>query len=227
VYDPFVLLGAIASVTATIRLGTGVYVLPLRHPIVTARGVLTVDRISHGRVTLGAGVGWLKEEFGIVGLDAADRGRRTDEIIELLRRLWTEPVVEHHGSHYEIPPVYFEPKPFQRPIPIEVGGSSPPALRRAGRLGDGWIEIGCRGVDELADRMRLVHAERARSGRDHLPFLVTTGVDPGDGPDHVARLAAIGVDRLVLRIPAGTADRRALSEIVVRFADTVIRAVVR
>src|SRR5882757_2257111 len=109
VYDPWVLLGAMAAVTETVRFGTAVYVLPLRHPIGTARSVLTVDRISRGRVTLGAGVGWLTEEFAAVGLDARNRGARTDEIIPLLRRLGTEPVVEHHGSHYDIPPVQFEP----------------------------------------------------------------------------------------------------------------------
>ena len=221
VYDPWVLLGAIASVTETIRLGTNVYVLPLRHPLITARGVLTVDRLSRGRVTLGAGVGWLREEFGIVGLDAANRGKRTDEIIGLLRSLWTEQVVEHHGTHYDIPPVYFEPKPFQQPIPIEIGGSSPAALRRAGWLGDGWIEIGCRSLDEFADKLRTVQSERTQAGREHLPFLVSAGVD---GAAEVPGLAALGIDRVVLRVPAGTADRPALSELVRRFADEAISA---
>lgn len=223
VYDPWVLLGAIASVTETIRLGTNVYVLPLRHPLVTARGVLTVDRISRGRVTLGAGVGWLKEEFGIVGLDAATRGKRTDEIIGLLRRLWTEPVVEHHGEHYDIPRVYFEPKPFQRPIPIEIGGSSPAALRRAGQLGDGWIEIGSRNHAELAAKLQVVRAERAKAGRGHLPFLVSAGIDADATADEVAGLAALGVDRVVVRVPDATTERDALSELVQRFAEKTIR----
>ena len=224
VYDPWVLLGAIASVTETIRLGTNVYVLPLRHPLVTARGVLTVDRISRGRVTLGAGVGWLKEEFGIVGLDASTRGKRTDEIIGLLRRLWTERVVEHHGEHYDIPRVYFEPKPFQRPIPIEVGGSSRAALRRAGRLADGWIEIGSRSHDELVARLKVVHAERAEAGRGHLPFLVSVGIDADTTADEVDRLADLGADRVVVRVPDGMNDRGALSELVQRFAEKTIRS---
>jgi probable F420-dependent oxidoreductase len=216
VYDPWVLLGAMSSVTETIRFGTSVYVLPLRHPIVTARGVLTVDRLSRGRVTLGAGVGWLKEEFGIVGLDPSTRGRRTDEIIPLLRRLWTEEVVEHHGAYYDIPPVRFEPKPFQKPIPIEVGGSSSRALWRAGTLGDGWIEIGSSSVDQLAARMRTVMAARAGAGRDHLPFVVTAGIGLADGAAHVDRMAGAGVHRLVLRLPQSL-DRDGMSEALERF----------
>jgi len=224
VYDPWVLLGAIASVTETIRLGTNVYVLPLRHPIAVARSVLTVDRISRGRVTLGAGVGWLKEEFGIVGLDAATRGKRTDEMIGLLRRLWTERVIEHHGDHYDIAPVYFEPKPFQRPIPIEIGGSSPAALRRAGRLGDGWIEIGRRDRDDLAAKLQIVHAERAAAGRADQPFLVTAGIDADATPEEVADLAALGVDRVVVRVPETITDGAALSALVQQLAETTIRA---
>jgi probable F420-dependent oxidoreductase len=223
VYDPWVLLGAIASVTETIRLGTNVYVLPLRHPVAVARSVLTVDRISRGRVTLGAGVGWLKEEFGVVGLDATTRGKRTDEMIGLIRRLWSESVIEHHGEHYDIPSVYFEPKPFQRPIPIEIGGSSPAALRRAGRLGDGWIEIGSRNRDDLAAKLQVVRAERAAAGRDHLPFLVTAGIDADATADEVAGLAALGVDRVVVRVPDAATDGAAIGALVEQFADKTIR----
>jgi probable F420-dependent oxidoreductase len=216
VYDPWVLLGAMSSVTTTIRFGTSVYVLPLRDPIVTARAVLTVDRISRGRVTLGAGVGWLKEEFRLVGLDPSTRGKRADEIIGLLRRLWTEDVVEHHGAYYDLPPVRFEPKPFQRPIPIEIGGSSPRALWRAGTLGDGWIEIGSSGEDQLAARVRTVLAARAQAGRDHLPFTVTAGIGLADGAGQVDRMAEIGVHRLVLRMPESL-DRHRMGETLKRF----------
>lgn len=217
VYDPWVLLGAMSSVTETIRFGTSVYVLPLRHPVVTARGVLTVDRISHGRVTLGAGVGWLKEEFDIVGLDPSTRGKRADEIIPLLRRLWTEEVVEHHGAYYDIPPVHFEPKPFQKTIPIEIGGTSSRALWRAGTLGDGWIDIGSSSsVDQLAARVRTVMAARAEAGRDHLPFIVTAGIGLADGADYVDRTAETGVHRLVLRM-SQSLDRRGMSEALKRF----------
>jgi alkanesulfonate monooxygenase SsuD/methylene tetrahydromethanopterin reductase-like flavin-dependent oxidoreductase (luciferase family) len=173
-------------------------------------------------VTLGAGVGWLKEEFDIAGLDAGNRGRRTDEIIGLLRRLWTDEVIEHHGPHYDLPRVYFEPKPFQKPIPIEIGGTSGAALRRAGALGDGWIEIGSSSLEELQARLAVVLAARSEAGRDHLPFLVTAGIDPEDGPDFVAGHERAGVHRLVLRVPPAL-DRDGMSELLVPFAGHLIR----
>jgi probable F420-dependent oxidoreductase len=195
-YDPWVVLGAIAASTTTIRLATNVYILPLRHPIVTARAVLTLDRVSHGRVTLGVGVGWLEEEFAAVGEDFRTRGSRTDEIIPLLRRLWTEPVVEHDGEHYRLPPVRFEPKPFQRPIPIEIGGTSAPALRRAGRLGEGWLELGSSDDDTLGATVAVVQEERRRAGREQLPVHITTQLT--GGLDRMKRLADLGVTRLIV-----------------------------
>ncbi|WP_067887929.1 LLM class F420-dependent oxidoreductase [Actinomadura chibensis] len=199
-YDPWVVLAAIAASTERIRLATNVYVLPLRHPVITARSVVTLDRVSGGRVTLGVGVGWLAEEFGAVGMSFHDRGDRTDEVIPLLRRLWSEETVEHKGRHYAFGPVAFEPKPVQRygagrGIPIEVGGTSPPALRRAGRLGDGWIEIGARDLDDVARMLAVVRAARAEAGRTDEPFEVTCSL-PGD-LDTVRRAAELGVTRVV------------------------------
>lgn len=202
VYDPWVLLGAMAAVTETLRFGTNVYVLPLRHPVITARGVLTVDRISRGRITLGVGVGWLREEFDIVGEDPTTRGRRADEIIPLLRRLWSEEVVEHHGEFIDLPPVRFEPKPFQKPIPIEVGGTSARALRRAGTLGDGWIEIGSRDIAELEEHIRTIKSARIASGRQNRPFIMTGGIDPAGTNEYIDTMARLGFGRLVLNVPS-------------------------
>lgn len=195
-YDPWVVLGAIAASTTTIRLATNVYILPLRHPIVTARAVLSLDRVSRGRVTLGIGVGWLEEEFAAVGEDFKTRGRRTDEIIPLLRRLWTESVVEHQGEHYRIPPVRFEPKPFQRPIPIEIGGTSAAALSRASRLGDGWLDLGSADDETLGAAITIVQEERRRAGREQLPFEITTHLT--GGLDRAKRLTDLGVTRLIV-----------------------------
>jgi len=217
VYDPWVLLGGMATVTERIRFGTCVFVLPLRHPLITARGVLTVDRLSRGRVTLGAGVGWLKDEFDLVGLDPATRGRRADEIIPLLRRLWSEEVIEHRGRFYDFDPVYFEPKPFQRPIPIEIGGTSPAALRRAGALGDGWIELGSSGPEQIKRRLETVHAARASAGRDALPFTVSSELPLGAGGEVVAAYAAAGVDRVIVRLPQ-TPGRDEISAALTGFA---------
>jgi probable F420-dependent oxidoreductase len=194
-FDPWVVLATVASVTRRIRLATNVYVLPLRHPVVTARSVLTLDRVSGGRVTLGVGVGWLEEEFEIAGQSFHDRGRRADEIIGLLRRLWTEETIEHHGEFYRFPPLKFAPKPVQKPnIPIDVGGASPAALRRAGRLGDGWIEAGARDFATLRASIDAVHAARRDAGREALPFEVTTGF--GRDSETIHRCEDIGVTRV-------------------------------
>ena len=173
-YDPWVLLSYLACATSTIRLGTNVCILPLRHPLQMARSVVTVDRLSGGRVTIGAGVGWLEDEFEWTGQDFHDRGRRTDDIIRIFRRLWSDEVIEEHSECYDFGPLHFEPKPLQKSgIPIEIGGSSHPALRRAGKLGDGWLEVGARDFDEftanLADRDGRAARRRAwrHTVRDH------------------------------------------------------------
>jgi probable F420-dependent oxidoreductase len=224
-FDPWVVLGGVATATERIRLATNVFILPLRHPIPTARSIVTLDRLSGGRVTLGAGVGWLEQEFAQVGQDFANRGRRTDEIIDILRRLWTEDVIEHHGEFYDFGPVKFAPKTLQSPnIPIEIGGSSPAALRRAGRLGDGWVEIGSRDPDELAARLEVIGRHRAEAGRDGLPFEVTAGV--GTDLDAIRRGQELGVTRFVVA-PTPTGGRVTPDDFVAftaRFADEVISA---
>jgi probable F420-dependent oxidoreductase len=202
-FDPWVALAAVAGATSTIRLATGVFILPLRHPIATARSVMTLDRVSRGRAVLGIGVGWMEEEFVAVGQSFADRGDRTDESIDLIRRLWSEDVVEHHGRHFDFGPVCFEPKPVQQPVPIEVGGTSPAALRRAGRLGDGWIELGSTDLDEITRRLAVIEEARARAGRSG-PFEVTCSVPTCDR-ELVDRYEAAGVTRLLTGPPPSTA----------------------
>ena len=207
-YDPWVALGFIAAATSSIRLATHVYILPLRHPFITARSVVTLDRLSGGRVTLGIGVGWLEAEFRMLGEGWENRGKRTDEIIEILQRLWSEPVIEHHGDHYDFEPVRFEPKPLQRSgIPIEVGGASKPALRRAGRSCDGWIEIGSNGLEELVPMIETVQRHREEAGRLDRPFEYSTGtgVIAADGlaptRAEIDEAASAGVTRLITSLP--------------------------
>jgi probable F420-dependent oxidoreductase len=198
-YDPWVVLASIANATSTIRLATNVYILPLRHPVVTGRAVVTLDRVSGGRVTLGIGVGWLEEEFLLAGQEFHNRGKRADEIMGLLRRMWDrdEDVIEHHGPHYDLGPFRFQPKPVQKPgIPIEVGGASPAALRRAGTLGDGWIEIGAKDTDVLAQMIATVQEHRAAAGRSALPFEITCGL--GRTLDDLRRAEDLGVTRVTL-----------------------------
>jgi probable F420-dependent oxidoreductase len=194
-YDPLILLGTIASVTSTIRLGTNVYIVPLRHPINVARSVLTLDRVSHGRMTLGAGVGWLEEEFAYTDQDFHTRGKRMDETIGVLRRLWSDEVIEHEGPHYAFGRVRFEPKPYAT-IPIEIGGASPVALRRAATLGDGWIEIGVKDHDKLAALLGELQRYREEAGRSDVPFTITSS--QGRTVDAVRRTQDLGVDRIMV-----------------------------
>jgi probable F420-dependent oxidoreductase len=225
-YDPWAVLSYLACATSTIRLATNVFILPLRHPLATARSVVTVDRLSGGRVTLGAGVGWLEEEFDYVGVPFRTRGKRTDAIIEILRRLWGEDVIEVHDEHFDFGPVKFQPKPLQKPsIPIEIGGSSPAALRRAGRLGDGWVEIGAESIDDFATKLEVVMAARRDAGRTG-PFEVTAGSALGTGLDDLRRLRDAGATRIMVSAGLMARDRRPEPQDWIdwskRFADEVI-----
>jgi probable F420-dependent oxidoreductase len=220
-YDPWVLLASLAAVTSTIRLATNIYILPLRHPLQTARSVVTLDRVSGGRVTLGIGVGWLSDEYDYLGLDFSARGRRADAIIEALRRLWADDVIEIHNEHFSFGPVVFQPKPLQKPsIPIEVGGASPAALRRAGALGDGWIEIGCGSLEEFKAKLAVVMEARRRAGRADEPFEVTTsGGLGGPGLDGYRRMRDAGATRLLVGPPRDGATGRLTPESCVEWAE--------
>jgi probable F420-dependent oxidoreductase len=228
-YDPWVVLSYLACATSTIRLATNVYILPLRHPLQTARSVVTVDRLSGGRVTLGIGVGWLEDEFDYVGLSFPDRGRRTDATIGVLRRLWTETVIEVHDEHFDFGPVKFNPKPLQKPcIPIEVGGASRPALRRAGRLGDGWIEVGSADLDEFGANLAVVMGARHDAGREALAFEVTAGGGLGRDADACRRLEDAGATRVIVGPGRGMGSRFEPKDCIDwarRYADEVISKV--
>jgi probable F420-dependent oxidoreductase len=196
--DPLLVLAQVAAVTSRIRLGTNVYLLPLRHPLHVARLATTLDVLSGGRLSLGIGVGWLEEEFRAAGVDFARRGALTREGIAALRVLWTEPEPEFRGRSYSFGPVKFEPKPVQKPHPpLLLGGESDAALRRAAQVGDGWY--GVRHTPEsAAAQVARLRALRAEAGRSALPFEVTVGPSAESlDRDTIARFAEAGVDRLV------------------------------
>ena len=197
-YDPWVILSTIAAATSTIKLGTGVYVLALRHPFVTARAVTSVDVLSGGRAVLGVGAGWLAEEFTALGLDPRRRFSRTEECIDVLRALWTQEEPEYHGRHFDFEPVHFAPRPASTPHPpIIVGGDSDHALARAARFGDGWMSGGVStDVGEIEERITTVRSLRRDQGTSDA-FEITI-LFPRPTPDDLARLDDLGVDRVVV-----------------------------
>ena len=197
--DPLVLLTHIAAATRTIRLGTNIYILPLRHPLLTARLAMSVDVLSGGRLTLGIGVGWLAEEFQAVDVDFRTRAARTRECVRALRILWTEAEPEFHGRFFAFGPVKFEPKPVQRPHPpLVFGGESDAALRRAAALGDGWYGVGHTAASAAAQVQKLRGA-LAAAGRGEAPFEMTVSHAAARiDRDELARYADAGVDRVVV-----------------------------
>ena len=135
--DPWVTIAFLAGQTTTLRFFTNIYVLPARPPVAVAKLVGTAAVLSGNRVALGIGMGWMEEEFEAMEQPFAGRGRRADEMLDVIRTLWTGEVVEHHGAHYDLPPLEVQPVPSE-PVPVWVGGTSDAALRRAAR-NDGWI----------------------------------------------------------------------------------------
>jgi probable F420-dependent oxidoreductase len=164
--EPWAAISAMAAVTTTLRFNTSVYIAPLRHPLVLAKSVATAAVLSGGRVALGAGLGWIREEYEQLGQDFRTRGKRLDEMIEVLRKVWTGDVVEHHGSHYDFDRLSMSPPPPSR-IPIYIGGGSQAALRRAAR-NDGWLGFGNdpSDVPALVERFRGLRREAGREGED-------------------------------------------------------------
>jgi probable F420-dependent oxidoreductase len=193
--DPLVWLAAVAGATSTIRLATGILILPQRNPLILAKEVATLDVLSDGRVTLGVGVGWLEEEFRALGVPFEDRGRRADEYIRVLRSLWTEEVASFRGEFVRFDDVYCRPLPVQRPVPIVIGGHSRRAARRAGEMGDGFFPASA-SAEELPGLVTAARRAAEDAGRDPATLEVTMGARPIRSG--VEPLAEAGVDRVVV-----------------------------
>lgn len=164
-HEPFVLFSFLAGITRVIEFTTGVIILPQRQTVLVAKQAAALDVLSTGRLRLGVGIGWNPVEYEALGQNFHDRGRRSEEQVELMRKLWTQELVTFEGRWHKITDAGINPLPVQRPIPIWFGGSDDRALRRLGRLGDGWFPL--QGPDEkcreMIDRVRA-HAREA--GRD-------------------------------------------------------------
>lgn len=193
--DPWVAIGAMSSVTTTLRFMTNVYVLPLRNPFVVAKAVGTAAHLSHGRVDLGIGAGWMVEEFELLDQPFARRGRRMDEMIEVVRALWSGGMVEHHGEFYDFDPVEMRPAP-PAPVPIYVGGHSEVAFRRAATIGDGWLGM-YYSADELVDHCATLERVRESAGTADRPFEVIASPLVIPTAEMCERLEAAGVTTIL------------------------------
>ncbi|MEX0663657.1 MAG: LLM class F420-dependent oxidoreductase [Acidimicrobiia bacterium] len=211
--DPLGLLAFLAGVTERLVLGTGVLILPQRSPVICAKECATVDALSEGRLQLGIGVGWLREEAEAVGTKFEDRGRRTDEYIEAMRVLWREPEATFHGEFTSFDRAKSNPKPAQSDgVPIHIGGHSAAAARRAGRLGDGWFPIGL-DADDFEQRRAEMNTAARDAGRN--PDTIEITYNRGSKPDTVKRYADLGVSRWVVAAWADDLEscKRALGEL--------------
>jgi probable F420-dependent oxidoreductase len=203
VYDVPTMLSYLAARTEHIRLGTYVYLLGIRHPFVTARGFATLDIVSNGRCELGVGAGWLRNEWEAAGFDPRTRGRRLDEALHVVRRLWTESIVEHHGEFCDFEPVMFEPKPRQRPHPpIAVGGESLSAIRRA-VMCDGWMAL-VHTPQSAAPLVARYREHETRLRPDHRGVVTVCG--PCRDQQELREWEALGVDRLIVAPWTRTSD---------------------
>ncbi|GIH93633.1 LLM class F420-dependent oxidoreductase [Planobispora siamensis] len=191
VHDPVVTLSYLAGLTSRIRLGVAVLNMPFFSPVLLAKQLASLQAVSGGRLDAGLGLGWLEEEFVASGVSMERRGRRAEEFLRVLRRLWSEETVEHEGEFYRLPPVHQDPRPARLP-PILLGGGAPVALRRAGRLADGWISASREDPAGLGEKIAVVKEAARAAGRD----------------PQALRFVTRGVTRVR---PPGAADRRPLT----------------
>ena len=195
--DPLIWLTWLAANTSSIRLGTGILILPERNPLVLAKQLGTLDSFSGGRVELGIGVGWLKEEFDALGIPWERRGARTDEYVAVMQKLWSENEVSFDGEFVSFENISSNPKPLKGSVPITIGGHSDAAAKRAGRIGNGFFP----GKGDLKHMLGLMNESAEKNGRDPKEIEVIWGDNEIMGADPVAaaeKLKSEGVTRVIV-----------------------------
>jgi probable F420-dependent oxidoreductase len=194
--DPWVAIPAMAAVTRRLRFYTNVLKLPIRSPLLVAKTVGSAAVLSDNRVALGVGLSWMPEEFAWCGTDWATRGPRIDEAIEIVRRVLSGGMVEYHGKHYDFDRLQMSPAPTE-PVPIYVGGHSNPGLRRAARLGDGWVSVNVT-TAEIQRAIEQLRERRAEFGRSDLPFEIKVVPTDAFDVESYRRLFELGVTDLIV-----------------------------
>lgn len=199
--DPIEWLTYVAACTERILLGTAIFLLPLHHPAIVAKRLATLDQLSGGRLRLGIGVGWSRDEYETVGESFISRGRRCDEAIDAMRTLWSGNPASFHGEFFGFESVHSVPQPVNGAVSILVGGDSDAAARRAGRTGDGYFPFG-KDLQELGRLTGVMRQAAELAGRDPDSIELTA---LGSGrPEHVARLGELGFTRMVMFLPDPT-----------------------
>lgn len=184
VFDPFTALTLAAAVTSRVRLGTNVLNAPFYSPLPLARTLTSIDRASNGRLVAGFGIGWSPDEFDAVGVPFAARGRRLDEILDVLDAAWDNEIVAHDGPQWKVPPSRIDHKPAKRP-PVQLGGFAPAALQRIGRRADGWLAAGALPgmlkAEYLKPPLATIRKAAEEAGRDPSAIEVVLRVNPRKG----------------------------------------------
>lgn len=208
--DPFTALTFAAAHTERIKLATGIFLVPQRHPLVVAKMVASLDRLSKGRFLFGVGIGWLKEEFRALGIAPERRAQRTVEYLDAMRAVWTQQSPSFEGEFCAFPAVKSLPKPVQQPHPpVVFGGNSAPALRRAVHNGDGWFGFNLlpEEAGPMVQQLRQ-HAQAAGRSMDDLFIAVAPGEKmPQVTLDALKQYRDAGVKQVVLRLPTASPDR--------------------
>jgi len=204
-HEPFVLFGFLAAVTRRIELATAILILPQRPTVLVAKQVAEIDILTQGRLRFGIGLGWNEIEYTALGQNFQDRGRRVVEQIDVMRQLWTNDLIDYEGRWHRIENAGINPLPVQQPIPIWFGAFAPPAIRRAGRLGDGWFTNPFHRAGDDAQRdIDMLRAAAEKAGRDPAAIGIDATLHIGDrGPDEWAEEAekwrSMGVSHVTVR----------------------------
>jgi probable F420-dependent oxidoreductase len=223
--DSWVTISAMAAVTSRLRFSNAVYIAPARPLVEVAKQVASASVLSEGRVSLAVGVGWMREEYALMGQEFTTRGKRLDEMIPALRALWQGGWVSWSGRHYQVPEMMIEPHP-EAPVPILCGGESEAALRRAARLCEGWVGYAYPWDDAVGYVERL-HALRREYGRESEPFDIMLALFEPPSPDLYKRAEDIGITAVMCSPWAGAEgqdsdDVERFRGPIERFAETII-----
>jgi probable F420-dependent oxidoreductase len=198
--DPLIWLAYVAARTSTLRLGTGILIVPQRNPLVLAKELATLDHLSGGRMILGAGIGWLEEEFEALGVPFAGRGQRTEEAIAAMRALWSQESASYESSTANFRDCFLRPQPPGGTIPVHVGGHSTAAAERAGRIGDGFFPFGVT-RDEIVSLTEVMRRSADEVGRDPASIEVTVQCNVTAGEEALAEVTALeqlGATRVII-----------------------------